>query len=218
MNKLVLGVGTGRCGTKSLTRLLEHQDDTYATHERYGSRVRWDCPPNLWPKRLWVDTMRNDHSIVASVDFKWTNHIEHFLEWGEKLGREVRVVGLKRDRQEVIDSYDKWKPNSDHWSFHGYRETKPDEWDHCYPCYNTDSKREGIGLFWDEVYEKIEKFEKKDERVFCFETEDLNTITGVKAILNFVGYENPKIKKGIKVKSPNIKEARRSDIWEDSVA
>jgi len=214
MNKLVLGVGTGRCGTKSLTRLLEHQDDTYATHERYGPRVRWDCPPNLWPKRLWVDTMRNDHSIVASVDFKWTNHIEHFLEWGEKLGREVRVVGLKRDRQEVIDSYDKWKPNSDHWSFHGYRETKPDEWDHCYPQFCTESKRKGIRKFWDYTYNIIDRCAEEYEEVEVFDAfECFNTEDGVRSILDHCGYDDPKVETELKINAPDIDQARNSVQW-----
>lgn len=213
MNRLILGIGTGRCGTKSLTRLLEYQDDTIAKHERFGPRVRWGSPSNLWPMRLWYDTIEEDTVVSASVDFKWTGHIEYFIERAKETGRDVRIIGLKRDRQEVIESYDKWKPNADHWSFHGYRETKPDEWDHCYPVYNTDSKKEGIGLFWDEVYDIIHTHEEKEEFVRCFRTQDLNTEKGVKEILDFCGYDDPNIEVGLKIKSPSIRDARNSNQW-----
>lgn len=213
MNKLIIGVGTGRCGTKSLTKLLEIQDSTKSTHERFGPRVRWNCPPNLWPKRLWNDTLESDKDIVADIHLGWTAHIDTFLTWAEKTGRQVRVVGLKRDKEQTVDSYDKWKPYSDHWSFHGYRETKPDEWDHCYPTFECDNKREGITKFWEYVYHLIHGWESMDQRVRCFRTENLNTKVGVKEILSFCGYEDPRIEEGIKINAPSIQSARNSEQW-----
>lgn len=197
MNRLIIGVGTGRCGTKSLTKLLEVQDDTYASHERFGPKVRWNCPPNLWPLRLWRDTKRNEHSVVAEIALYWTSQIGNFLRFADRDEREVRIVGLKRDREETIESYKKWRPEVDHWSFHGYRDTKPDDWDHCFPCYDTDSKHEGIGFFWDEVYETIHHWEKKDERVKCFCTKDLNSKGEVRAILEHCGFSSPNMKEKI---------------------
>lgn len=203
MNTLIIGVGTGRCGTKSLTKLLGIQEDTYASHERFGPRVRWNCPPNLWPYRLWLDTLRNDKDIVADIGFMWTPHIGTYLNWADKYDRKVRIIGLKRDVDETVNSYDKWKPNSDHWSYHGYRETLPDQWDHCYPEFDTDSKRKGIRLFWHRVYNIIENA-TDDERVRCFDTEDLNTEEGVRSILKFAGYNDPKIEVGIQFKAPAL--------------
>lgn len=207
MNTLVVGVGTGRCGTKSLARLLKLQDHTFATHERFGPRVRWDCPPNLWPFRLWKDTKERDSKFVVDIAFYWTPHIETFLKWGEREDREVRIVGLKRDRTETVDSYDKWKPNSDHWSYHGYRQTQFDQWDHSYPYFETDSKREGIGKFWDYTYNIIEKWQEKDERVRLFNAfECFNEEGGVKSILEHCKYEDYKVETNIKVKAPKMEE------------
>ena len=202
MNTLVIGVGTGRCGTKSLTRLLSVQKSTFSTHERFGSQVRWDCPSNLWPYRLWLDTERNERDVVADIHFVWTSHIDTFLRWANNDNRKVRIVALKRDVDEVVDSYDKWKPNSDHWSFHGYRDTKPDQWDKCYPTFDTENKREGIRKFWHRVYNIIDQY-RSDKRVSLFRTEDLNTEEGVRDILEFIGYEDPKVEVGVKVKSPS---------------
>jgi len=207
MNTLVIGVGTGRCGTKSLTRLLSVQKSTFSTHERFGPQVRWDCPPNLWPYRLWLDTERNERDVVADIHFVWTSHIGTFLHWANNDNRKVRVVALKRDVDEVVDSYDKWKPNSDHWSFHGYRDTKPDQWDKCYPTFDTENKREGIRSFWHRVYNIIDQY-RSDKRVSLFRTEDLNKEKGVRNILEFVGYEDPKVEVGVKVKSPRYPGSR----------
>lgn len=207
MNTLVIGLGTGRCGTKSLTRLLSVQKSTFSTHERFGPQVRWNCPSNLWPYRLWLDTERNERDVVADIHFVWTSHIGTFLHWANNDNRKVRVVALKRDVDEVVDSYDKWKPNSDHWSFHGYRDTKPDQWDKCYPTFDTENKREGIRRFWHRVYNIIDQY-RSDKRVSLFRTKDLNTEEGVRDILEFVGYEDPKVEVGVKVKSPSYPGSR----------
>lgn len=211
MNTLVLGIGTGRCGTKSLVRLLEYQNNTRVTHERYGPKVRWNTPPNLWPLRLWERSKDIDSKIVSDVAFYWTWHIDTFLKWADKEGRKVRIIGLKRDKKETIQSYLQWKPNSDHWTTHGYTKEGPDEWDKCYPSFNVDSKAVAIGLFWEKTYDKIEGY--PDERVRCFPTEYLNTDPGVNEILNHVGYEDKNVKVGLKIKAPNINEARNSTQW-----
>jgi integrase len=163
---------------------------------------------------LWLDTLRNDKDIVADIDFKWTSHIDTFLNWAEETGRKVRIVALKRDVDEVVDSYDKWKPNSDHWSFHGYRDTKPDQWDKCYPTFDTESKREGIRRFWYRVYNIIDQY-RSDKRVRLFRTEDLNTEKGVGDILDFVGYDDPKIEVGIQFKAPQLQSVDNDNIgWQ----
>lgn len=217
MNKLILGVGTGRCGTKSLVRLLAQQPGTTATHERFQDRVRWDCPPGLWPLRLWRDTARKEGAqsearVRAEVALHWTPHIRTFLEWADRDGRPLRVVGLKRGREATIDSYMRWKPGADHWSYHGDRAYKPDDWDHCYPPeMEAESKREAIGLFWDRVYSTLESIE--DERLKVFRTSDLNSEEGVRSILSHCGYEDPVLDVGIQIQAPTIEDARNSTQW-----
>jgi hypothetical protein len=212
--KLIIGVGTGRCGTKSLVRLLAQQPATHATHERFQDRVRWNCPKNLWPLRLWRDTAQQEGPPVrAEVALHWTPHIRAFLKWADQEGRTLRVVGLKRSREETIDSYMRWKPDADHWSYHGHRSQATDDWDHCYPPeMEADSKREAIGLFWDRVYSELESID--DERVKVFRTEDLNTEEGVRSILSHCGYEDPVVDVGIQIQAPTIEDARNSTQWE----
>jgi hypothetical protein len=163
---------------------------------------------------LWLDTERNERDVVADIHFVWTSHIDTFLYWANNDNRRVRVVALKRDVDEVVDSYDKWKPNSDHWSFHGYRDTKPDEWDKCYPTFDTESKKEGIRRFWYRVYNIIDQY-RSDKRVRLFRTKDLNTEEGVRDILDFVGYDDPKIEVGIQFKAPQLQSVDNDNIgWQ----
>lgn len=212
MNKLIVGVGTGRCGTKSLTRLLSLQPDTAPTHERYQHRVRWDCPERLWPLRLWRDTAGAKAAVAADVAFYWTAHVETFLRWGDQEGRHVRIVALKRDREETIESYLRWKQNTDHWRHHGGRASTHDKWDHCYPPLDEPSKAEGIGTFWDRVYGHLESIE--DDRLDVFPTEALNRREGVESILRHCGYDDPVVETKIKVNAPTIEDARNSTQWE----
>jgi hypothetical protein len=214
MNKLIIGVGTGRCGTKSLVRLLGQQPATHATHERFQDRVRWNGPSGLWPLRLWQDTARREGPpIRAEVALHWTPHVETLLKWADQSGRVLRVVGLKRDREETIESYLRWKPDADHWSYHAHRSQSADDWDHCYPPeMEAESKREAIGLFWDRVYGILESIE--DERVKVFQTEELNTEDGVRSILWHCGYEDPTLDVGIQIQAPTIEDARNSTQWQ----
>lgn len=214
MSRLIIGVGTGRCGTKSLTRLLDAQPDTAATHERYQWRVRWNCPARLWPLRLWRETRQDAAEgapVQAEVGFYWTPQVPVLLRWADEAGRDVRVVGLKRDRQETIGSYLRWKQDGDHWRRRDRRQEGPDKWDHCYPSYDLAEKAEAIGAFWDEVYESLGAIE--DDRVRVFRTQKLNEEAGVEAILHHCGYDDPAVEVGIQVNAPTIEDARNSTQW-----
>lgn len=211
MSRLIVGVGTGRCGTKSLTRLLDAQPQTEATHERYQWRVRWECPARLWPLRLWEETANAEAPIQAEIGFYWTPQVPALLQWADEAGRDVRIVGLKRGRQATIDSYLRWKQDGDHWRRRDRRPEGPDKWNHCYPSYDLDEKAEAIGAFWDEVYDRLEAI--GDERVRVFRTQDLNGRAGVEAILGHCGYDDPAVEVGIQVNAPTIEDARNSTQW-----
>jgi hypothetical protein len=213
MDRLIIGVGTGRCGTKSLTRLLAGQPQTSATHERYGHRVRWGCPPALWPLRLWQDTGRAPAPVQAEVAFYWVPQVRAFLRWGDATERPVRVVGLRRGREATIASYLRWKQNGDHWRRRTAREEPPEEWDHCYPSYDETEKAAAIGRFWDDVYGRLAEI--RDERLRVFPTEALNDPEGVEAILRHCGYDRAPSEEevGIQIQSPSIEEARNSTQW-----
>jgi len=204
--RLIVGVGSGRCGTHSLARLLYLQENTVSTHERYNEMIRWNCPKNLWPLRLWRDTKAKGPLVRADISLSWTPHIGTFLDWAEQEDRFLRIVGMKRDRDEVVNSYiDAKLEDTNHWT---YPPKKPDEkthpWDEAYPsCVKTHDKRRGIELFWEKVYNIIEHYAEKDNRVKVFNIDALNSEKGVSSILDFCGYESKNVKTSIKIRNTN---------------
>lgn len=48
--QIVFGLGTGRCGTKSLARLLNHQKRAQVFHEIHGPNLAWQQSEKLIDK------------------------------------------------------------------------------------------------------------------------------------------------------------------------
>ncbi len=198
--KLVFGLGSGRCGTASLAYLMSQQESTHASHE-------------LFPLLPWeID--------VEILQFKWNlmNHQSHLFDVIFDAGIyyfpyviplinswkthqyaqdrfDLRFICLKRDRAEVVKSFlRKFElQNNNPLQNHG----NPDlatEWDLCFPKYSGCSLEEAIGHFYDDYYRAVESIEKEYKDIFkLFDVEHLNSEEGVGKILNFVGYEDPKI-------------------------
>ncbi len=187
MNTLVIVTGSGRCGTTSLSHVLSMQGVTNVSHERYGHKVRWNCPSALWPFRLWNDTLASSNEFVGDSAFYWTPHIGYFLQLAEKYNRPVKVVGLVRPRDEVIASYSNWKRGRNNWTYHNGNKWEYDDWDHCYPSFENCTREEAIGRFWDRAYSILQEHAIESEHVSLFETRELNSKIGVNAILNHIG-------------------------------
>jgi len=200
MNKLVIGVGTGRCGTVSLSQLLCHQHNCNVTHERYAHNVRWGSPSYLWAYRLWCDTLGDDDKIVGDVAYYWLPHIEQILSWAKSLGREVRIVGLQRSKNDTVHSYMKWTENHNHWQRHNGKKYLYSKWDHTFPAFPTGvSKRSALQLYWQYYYQRFNQIAEGDPRVKLFPLNTLNERSDVEKLLDFVGIEeDPNIKVAIK--------------------
>jgi hypothetical protein len=104
--RVVLGVGTGRCGTLSLTRLLNRQAGIHVTHER-PPYLPWksETPRDLIAARL--SAFRADSPgavIVGDVAFFYLNYLPDALALDDRL----RVVCLRRPKHEVVASYRRW--------------------------------------------------------------------------------------------------------------
>ncbi len=117
--RLILGVGTGRCGTLSLSRLLNRQPGLRVTHERQPY-LPWKCesPRDLIAARL--NALRADNAgsaIAGDVAFYYLNYLPDALELDDRL----RVVCLRRPKHEVVASYRRWiscrsGPDVNHWA------------------------------------------------------------------------------------------------------
>lgn len=182
----ICGLGTGRCGTKSLATLLSRQPGAAVSHEAHPP-LSWCADPD--PARHFRGF--DGAALRADVGF-------YYLPWVDALRSEfpeLRFVCLRRNRAAVIASFERKRPLHSHW----FREGPPDNvWDRCFPSYEPPLEfAEAVGRYWDEYYAAAETF--VDDRFRIVATETLNTIDGVAELLEFCGVAEPVLETGIRI-------------------
>lgn len=179
--KFIIGLGTGRCGTTSLSVLLSAQNETVVPHE-YKYPLPWQFSEKEISERL--NDLRNLNGDVA---FYYLNYIKYILE----IQPETKFVCLQRGRQETVESYMRKSENRNNWMEHDETVWKKNKWFFSsYPKFNVNDKEEAIGLYYDLYYEIAEEFQKEIPGSFkIFDMQKLNEIEGVVEILSFCGFE-----------------------------
>ena len=181
---IVIGLGTGRCGTMSLARLLDLQDRADVTHERCENRIAWKGST-----RRVVATLRGlaKHAraeLVGDVASYYLPYVERILA---KFPR-AKFVCLQRDREATVRSFMKKTRDRNHWIRHDGRVWRRDGWDPCFPKYVTTSKEAALRAYWDEYYRIARDLQSRFPASFrIFPTEALNRRAGQAEILDFVG-------------------------------
>jgi len=97
--RIVIGFGTGRCGTRSLARFLDQQPNVTVTHEHL---------PSLFPQwGNYFDYMSlmlkyKESFTVGNIAYAWIEYIDRILTDFE----DARVICLDRnDDEQVVDSF-----------------------------------------------------------------------------------------------------------------
>lgn len=158
---VIIGCGTGRCGTQTLAKILNDCDYQHCTHERAPS-MTWIFDEELYQTRLEDFKRSHTHGDIA---LQYLPYLERFIEDLEK----VKIVVLKRDRKEVIRSFDAKTKNPDKWK------AREKEWNSYFHIGKL-PKKEFIGKYYDLYYKEIDKLIKKyPKHIKLFETEDLNS-------------------------------------------
>jgi hypothetical protein len=189
---IVLGIGAGRCGLRSLAKMLGAQPCVSASCE---------SPPLLpWQQAAEQDVLTErfarlrrhaEGSIVSDV----ASFYLPYLDLALGIEQDLRVVCLRRPREEVIASFCRLLDRSgplrmNHWA------KKPPAGEHhdplrtpTYPQYDVDSREEGIGRYWDEYYQRVETLASlHPESVRMFEmSEVLNNGNALSGLLDFAG-------------------------------
>ena len=196
--RLIIGLGTGRCGTSSLRALLQCQPNTHATHEtmllpyKINEHKYWQYMRKVWSRKT---------RVVADVALWNLPYVTTIL--GNYPS--TKFICLKRDKELVVKSFMKKTPkrnhwtqfNSDHWDQIGWYKEMKCPYRNCYPRFNAD-KEEAIGLYYDYYEDVSEVYEQAFPDSFrIFPVDDLNTRDGCEKILTFAGYEEMVIKVGI---------------------
>ena len=171
--RIVIGLGTGRCGTKSLAALLglPHED---------GGPLPWEVDERRLIDRIekWRSS---DEPVVGDVGFYYLPYVELLREHAE-----CRFICLKRHRRETIESYMRKTEGKNHWMRHDGSRWKLDPvWDVAFPKYELGPKAEAIGRLWDEYYLWAKKLVGEDFALWPMEA--LNDRNGCEAMKTFAG-------------------------------
>lgn len=203
--QLIIGLGTGRCGTVSLYRLLDSQKNSDINHES-KPLLTWKFSKKAIDSKL-KQILKRNRKYVGDVAFYYLPYVEYILN--KYSG--TKFICLKRPKEEVIGSFVEHtnKLNWNHWINHdGKKWKKTGAWDKCFPKYNIKRKDEAIKKYWKEYYKEVNKLVKKyPKNIKVFETKILNSGQGVASILKFC-----KIEKTDQRIIHNIKENRSEDI------
>jgi hypothetical protein len=191
---LVIGLGTGRCGTWSLFTLLDLQKGCYCYHE--GINLPWKVDlVEFWRKLYRMINIELDGpinkglKIISNIGWYWINYIPELMSQVKN----PRCICLTRPRQEVVESFGTWSPPTNHWTHIKSKHWRPGidnkgKYPEGWPSYDL-PKDEAIGAYWDEYHKKAEFWAWKFPNSFrIFPVETLNTNKGVKDLLKFAGF------------------------------
>jgi len=188
MKKIILGVGTGRCGTVSLSNLLNFQEDCSVSHELSGKSVDWYGGENQF-KIIERSILSYPTKFIGDVSFYHLPFLKYFCDKNE----DIKIIILKRNKQEVIESFQRKAPLYDHWRENNGHEFRKAHWDRCFPKFNAPNRHSAIGLYYDHYYSECEKLDQS--KCFWIQTPELNDEARITEMLSWCGFENPIFKK-----------------------
>lgn len=175
-NHIVIGLGSGRCGTRSLAAILG------VTHE---------AMPLPWEQHdtLFLGALRRVEMSHGDVGCYWLNYTERVLRHHP----DAKFVCLKRDRASTVKSWARRMRGSERfglWVMHfdGIGRVHAPL---MFPDYGTMPIEEAAGCYWDDYYEKAGKLEERypeNFRIFWMDRV-LNDRKQQKRMLRFAGID-----------------------------
>jgi hypothetical protein len=193
MARIILIVGTGRCGILSLLNVLAKQPGTWTTLEEVPL-LPWKraAGDRVMRERLArMRRLRDSDFLVDGASFYLP-----YLEDAIAVDPDVRVIGLLRPRDEVVASFGRFLDEYNDFPTNHWAEAPPAGWSHdlvwtrSMPQYPVTDRAEGIRRYWDEYTRRLDalagRFPEKI-RVFTMQ-HALNTEAGQRDLLAFAGY------------------------------
>lgn len=184
--QLILGIGTGRCGTNSLAKFLHHQPDCFFTHEKHLIQWHWhrEFPPDLFD-----DYNKIDRRIVGDVSLGMSNHGQKLL----LLEENAKLIVIERNRDECAKSLyfwtkgedlEFWKKNPDKKDLHN------DFWYNMFPTFEGKNKIDRIYQYID-LHRELARilYAEFPGRVKIISIENLNHRQTQDEVLDFCGVQ-----------------------------
>jgi len=192
----VIGIGTGRCGSTSLARLLDAQEGAAVTHEHAPvlgrtSRTSADRAPI---RRLREQQRR--HRLAGDVAHWWLPRLEALAEVFPAL----RVVVLKRDRQATVESFARVMAGAGGatpvWGGNRAAIGPHDIWRSTHPPSEPMEVREAVGRYRDRCYDEAERTLARSGLAHrAVATESLGAPETQRAVLDFLAV--PRARQGL---------------------
>ena len=181
--QIVIGLGSGRCGTQSLAAWLNRQDGAHVSHEMHGPAIAWEGSQAAVDETICRFQEQTALRLVGDVASYYLPYVERILARDPR----IRFVCLKRGREETVVSFVKKTPGKNHWVEQDGVPWKRNRWDRCFPKYRVSDKAEAIGRYWDDYYRRAAELQTEFPHAFrVFEMDMLNSEVGQRKILDFL--------------------------------
>lgn len=181
--RLILVIGSGRCGTQSLARVVDQQPSAAFTHEK-APLLPWEVDFELLHAKI-DSFLERRAAIVGDAAFYYLPYIDQVLNhWPS-----TKIVCLKRNKEDTVKSFLKWTHSTHRWLDHDGSQWHQEEWDKCYPKFDIADRDEACRRYWDLYYEQVDSLLGKfPGRIRIWEIDRaLNTKAGLRELLDFVG-------------------------------
>jgi len=173
-----LGIGTGRCGSNSLVKILNACKDVNCTKTEYP--MNWYGPGSTHLVAKFLAASASNVLVGDVCEY----HLPHLVWYRKKLPK-LKIVALHRERQAVVDSMAKYtaamlRPvDKSFWLGKGKKEHVINR----YPIIDAATQEQAFGFFWD-MYETESAL--IPQPVFHLDTEDLNDDARVSELFDFL--------------------------------
>lgn len=190
---MIIGLGTGRCGSVSLSLLLSQQQSCYISHENNRARLLpWVIDSKRFEKYYHDicnrDPQNNWHGDVAYYNLPY---VRLYLERNP----ETKFIVLRREKEQVVNSFCiKTEAKEKKWNHWQHIEQLPlnKKWFETMPTYpNQLTKKEALNLYYDEYYKLCDMVIPERNR-YDITTSDLNVRQECIKMLKFCGFDKPK--------------------------
>lgn len=185
LNKpIVIGFGTGRCGTLSLQRLLDHQEGFTVSHEGCSFLPPLPVSPNFNMAIKYFNAQPGD--MVGDVGWYWMCYVDRLIQMYD-----AKIIYVERDADEVAKSF--WNIKKDGERYVKIPKGMIPFW--RYPFLGTEFSyeqiRRTVELWQRAAVTLLSHFPKQ---IYAMNIDDLNDVGKVADMLLWLGIPEPKIR------------------------
>ena len=157
---IVLGIGTGRCGLRSLAKILNQQPETQSSYEE-PPLLPWTFSDGERVVRERFARFRQNGRGRILCDV--ASFYLPYLELAIVAEPDIRILCLRRPREEVVVSFCEWLDDAFPMPINHWADQPAPGWHHdplrtrTFPQYETQNREEGIRRYWDDYYQRGEE-------------------------------------------------------------